>query len=48
MADAALIHVGLTFEQVKGRFPHELSGGQLQRVAIARGADPATPPPGGR
>jgi peptide/nickel transport system ATP-binding protein len=21
---------------VKGRFPHELSGGQLQRIAIAR------------
>ncbi|ANM14035.1 UNVERIFIED_ORG: peptide/nickel transport system ATP-binding protein [Rhizobium aethiopicum] len=40
MADAALVHVGLTLEEVKGRFPHELSGGQLQRVAIARALIP--------
>ena len=35
-ADAALRKVGLTLDEVKGRFPHELSGGQLQRTAIAR------------
>jgi peptide/nickel transport system ATP-binding protein len=35
-ADAALRQVGLTLAEVKGRFPHEMSGGQLQRVAIAR------------
>jgi len=35
-ADAALQKVGLSLEEVKGRFPHELSGGQLQRAAIAR------------
>ncbi|MBB3594021.1 peptide/nickel transport system ATP-binding protein [Rhizobium sp. BK529] len=40
VADAALMHVGLTLEEVKGRFPHELSGGQLQRVAIARALIP--------
>jgi ABC-type oligopeptide transport system ATPase subunit len=35
-ADEALHKVGLSIAEVKGRFPHELSGGQLQRVAIAR------------
>lgn len=40
MADAALQHVGLSLQEVKGRFPHELSGGQLQRVAIARALIP--------
>ncbi len=34
--DAALMKVGLSLAEVKGRFPHELSGGQLQRTAIAR------------
>ncbi len=35
-ADEALKSVGLSLAEVRGRFPHELSGGQLQRIAIAR------------
>jgi len=31
-----LNEVGLTMEDIKGRYPHELSGGQLQRLSIAR------------
>jgi ABC-type oligopeptide transport system ATPase subunit len=34
--DRALRQVGLSLAEVKGRFPHELSGGQLQRIAVAR------------
>ena len=33
---AALEQVGLSLPEVAGRYPHELSGGQLQRLAIAR------------
>ncbi|MBL8836111.1 MAG: ABC transporter ATP-binding protein [Alphaproteobacteria bacterium] len=36
LADTALHQVGLSLAEVSGRFPHELSGGQLQRTAIAR------------
>lgn len=35
-SDRALQQVGLSLAEVRGRFPHEMSGGQLQRAAIAR------------
>jgi peptide/nickel transport system ATP-binding protein len=41
--DGALQKVGLSLVEVGGRFPHELSGGQLQRVAIARALIPNPP-----
>jgi len=39
----ALTTVGLSLREIRGRFPNELSGGQIQRVAIARAliTDPA-------
>ncbi len=40
-ADEALRKVGLSIAEVRGRFPHELSGGQLQRTAIARALIPS-------
>ena len=39
-ADRALQQVGLSLAELRGRFPHELSGGQLQRAAIARALIP--------
>jgi ABC-type oligopeptide transport system ATPase subunit len=38
--DKALQHVGLSLAEVRGRFSHELSGGQLQRIAVARALIP--------
>ena len=40
-ADEALNRVGLSLAEVRGRFPHELSGGQLQRIAVARALIPS-------
>jgi peptide/nickel transport system ATP-binding protein len=40
LKDQALQKVGLSLAEIRGRFPHELSGGQLQRVAIARALIP--------
>jgi len=40
LADDALHRVGLSLAEITGRFPHELSGGQLQRVAVARALIP--------
>lgn len=39
-ADEALQRVGLSLAELRGRYSHELSGGQLQRIAVARALIP--------
>ncbi len=39
-AERALNAVGLALSEVGGRYPHELSGGQLQRASVARAIIP--------
>jgi peptide/nickel transport system ATP-binding protein len=36
VVDDVLRNVGLSLDEVRQRYPHELSGGQLQRVSVAR------------
>jgi len=38
--DAALVSVGLSAERVIGRYPNQFSGGELQRVSVARAMIP--------
>ena len=36
VVDESLRKVGLSLDEVSNRYPHELSGGQIQRVSVAR------------
>jgi peptide/nickel transport system ATP-binding protein len=36
VVDESLRNVGLSLDEVSHRYPHELSGGQIQRVSVAR------------
>jgi oligopeptide/dipeptide ABC transporter ATP-binding protein len=38
--EEALISVGLTYADVKGKYPNQFSGGELQRVSVARALIP--------
>ncbi len=38
--DEALVSVGLSAERVIGRYPNQFSGGELQRVSVARAMIP--------
>lgn len=40
VADDALRQVGLSLAEVSKRYPHELSGGQIQRISVARALIP--------
>jgi peptide/nickel transport system ATP-binding protein len=40
VVDDALHKVGLSLDEISRRYPHELSGGQIQRISVARALIP--------